>query len=426
MGLLQWILRKNPFKHSTPPHLPTTPDQQIWLPGSTEIQIVGETFHTDAIHAAQSVTPLDGALIAVLVPQPGRSPNSTRTAVYLQDRHVGHLSRDVAARVAPAIRSFSTAHGGRFVSCPAWIRTHSIGPQVVLTIDTDPLGLPAEAFETMPELAATLIRLLPRLDQPSPELTGMDAEARRKLSAWRSSEPNLRAIINRLANAHDPMVAQACLLLAQSIRYQAGRRDETLAAYIDALNYDRTNATVWEELTEYAAAAPHIPMLVDVFAKSPTVVRPALLPLLVAISDGHDRMGNLNLVKGPALRAALLKRAENQADQASIAYLAADAGHRAEMSGDLTAAAAAWRTAVTAGSTDAKVADRFTIWLVKQGEYAEAAHVLRQALTAPPAAVTVRQRLEKRLTRCEKPSPEKAADRTTGLDAAIAAPNPPW
>jgi Tfp pilus assembly protein PilF len=143
-------------------------------------------------------------------------------------------------------------------------------------------------------------------------------------------------------------------------------------------------------------------MLVDLLAKSPATVRPDLLPLLISISDGRDRMGNLNPAKGPVLRAALLHLAEEQRDRASIAHLTADAGHRAEKSGDLIAAVMAWRRAVTAGSTDAKVADRFTIWLVKQGEHAEAAHVLQQALTAAPTAVTVRERLEKRLARCEK------------------------
>ncbi|MCW2877797.1 MAG: hypothetical protein JWQ95_1897 [Sphaerisporangium sp.] len=402
MGLLNRLIRKNSLKYATPPHLRLTPDQLIWLPGLTEVQVAGETYHLDAIRAAQAGTQPDGTLIAVLVPEPGNRHDSNSVAVYVQGGHVGFLLSDVAARVAAAIRTFTAVQPGRFVSCPARIHTHPVGPQIVLMLDTAPVGLPSEAFETVPDLAATLIRLLPRLHQPAPALTGANAEARHKLNTWRSSETNLRSIIDRLARAKDPMVGEACLILAKTIRYQAGRRDDTLAAYVEALYYDRTNTDIWRELAEYTASAPHIPTLVDLFAKSPATVRPELLPLLVSISDGHDRVGKLDPAKGPVLRAALLELAEDQADQVSMAYLAADAGHRAEKTGDLPAAAMAWRAAVAAGSTDAKVADRFSTWLVKHGKYVEAAHVLRQALTTPPTAATLRERLEKRLARCEK------------------------
>ncbi|WP_084962959.1 hypothetical protein [Thermoactinospora rubra] len=253
-----------------------------------------------------------------------------------------------------------------------------------------------------PALARTLLRLLPKLDQPRPDLTGHNPEARKKLNNWRSSEANLRRIIDQLASAGDPTVARACWLLATTVRYQSGRRDDTLAAYVDALYYDRDNAELWHELLDYAAAAPYIPMLVELFKRMPRHVRPDLLGYFVAISDGRDRMGNLDPDHGHDLREALLLKAQAEGDLASVALLAGEEGRRAEQAGDLDSAVRFWRTATQAGSTDAAVADRFTIWLVQQGQYAEAAQVLRQALTTPPKSATVRQRLEKRLARCEK------------------------
>ncbi|MFG1975514.1 hypothetical protein ACGFJC_39805 [Nonomuraea fuscirosea] len=133
-----------------------------------------------------------------------------------------------------------------------------------------------------------------------------------------------------MAKANDPMGGEAGLVLAQTLRYRTGRRDDTLAAYVEALYYNRDNPDTWRELIEYASSAPHIPVLVDLFAISPLAVRPTLLAVLVSIADGRDRMRNLEPAKGPLLRATLLDLAENQADRVSIAYLAADAGHRAE------------------------------------------------------------------------------------------------
>ncbi|MEV4564343.1 HIRAN domain-containing protein [Nonomuraea sp. NPDC049419] len=204
----------------------------------------------------------DGGLIAVLVPEAPVLSGSNAVAVYVQDGHVGYLPSEVAARVGPRIRAFGSSQGGRFISCPARIHLHP------------------------------------------PQLAGVNVEARRKLGAWRSSESNLRFIIDQFAEAGDPTMGEACSLLAQTLRYQPGRRDETLIAYVDALYYRRLDADLWRDLIDYASPAPHIPMLTELFAISPSPVRPALLPLLVSISDGRDRMGHLDPAKGPRLRAA--------------------------------------------------------------------------------------------------------------------------
>jgi hypothetical protein len=63
-----------------------------------------------------------------------------------------------------------------------------------------------------------------------------------------------------------------------------------------------------------------------------------------------------------------------------------------------------WRRAVAAGSIDGKVADRFSIWLVKEHEY-EAAQVLRQALSAAQNSAELAERMRRRLARCQRSIP---------------------
>jgi Tfp pilus assembly protein PilF len=102
------------------------------------------------------------------------------------------------------------------------------------------------------------------------------------------------------------------------------------------------------------------------------------------------------------LRADLEKLAISQNDRGTVAVLAADVGRRAEKTDDMDTAIAAYRKAIAAGSTDAKVADRLSIWLVKQGLHAEAAAALTQALRQPPETASTRERLQKRLQRCQR------------------------
>lgn len=98
------------------------------LPGEVDVQVAGESFHSDAILAALSST---DSLTAVLVPEPD-SPHEHAVAVYLQGRHVGYLPHGVGGKVQPALLEFSRAQDGRPVSCPAVVHTHEVGHQVVL------------------------------------------------------------------------------------------------------------------------------------------------------------------------------------------------------------------------------------------------------------------------------------------------------
>ncbi|MER7134137.1 hypothetical protein [Streptosporangium saharense] len=253
-----------------------------------------------------------------------------------------------------------------------------------------------------PDFAVTLVRLLPRLDHPAPVLTGVDAEARKRFAAWRSSEKNLRGIADQFAQAGDPQVGQAWLTLARTVRYQSGRRDDTLDAYIRALYYNRSDADLWQELLDYASFAPHVPALAEVFSRVPFEVRPKLWGSFASVFNGYSRAGVEDPRNAEALQAALLRIAERQNDGVSIAHFNGVQATAAEKAGDFAAAVDAWRRAAATGKAEAPVADRFTIWLVKQGGYGEAAHILRQVLADPPQGKALRERLEKRLARCEK------------------------
>lgn len=397
--------------------------EHAWLPGRVEVQVAGESFHTAAIRRAQADVSLGSPLAAVFIPEPDNLHDSHAVAVYARDQHVGYLPRNVANRVQPALMAFSSVNGGQLVSCPAEIRWHDVGPQVVLWLDPAPLGIADEIFQVIPDLNATLIRLLRRLDDPVPALTGVDEQSRVELASveqlradtdadfdrgpedWPQVERAFRHLAEQLAKARDPFVAAAWLGVGRSTRYQGGHRDATLHALIEALYWDRGNVDAWRELIDFASSTPHVPTLRELFARVPFEARPAVLHSLLTISYGRDRLGMLNPAAGEELRAGLLELAESQGDTGSMALLAADAGSAAEKRGDRDTAAGWWRSAMTAGSTDQKVADRFSIWLIKRHEYDEAARVLRQALAGEPPSAEVTERLRRRLTRCERSLP---------------------
>ncbi len=404
------------------------PGQPVWLPGNVEVRVAGESFHVDAIRAAEQSRSPGSQLTAVLVPDPGNAHDSHAVEVHVNGEHVGFLLREVAARAQAAIVAFSLAHGGRRVSCPAEIRWRDVGPQVVLLLDPRPLGLRAEMLTAVPDMAVTIMRLLSRLDKPAPRLADVDAQARLALARaeaerqavdagfdrsrrdLRRVEDALRSLASRLAAGHDRSASDAWLSLARTVRYQSGRRDDTLTALIEALYWDRGNDQAWSELVDYASAAPHVPMLLALFAHVPPPSMPALVSQLLRISEGRDRLGRLNPAAGPQLRDGLLAIAEAQDSQATIAALTQYAGNAAAKSGDLDAATGYWRRAIAAGSTDAKMADKLSVWLASRHEYQEAARVLRQALKANPDSATVADRMRRRLARCEAgETPEEAS-----------------
>ena len=209
----------------------------------------------------------------------------------------------------------------------------------------------------------------------------------------------------RLARAGDPFVSAAWLGLGRTARYQRGRRDDTLSALIEALYSGRDNADAWSALVDLASAAPHVSTLLALYARMPFGTRAGVLQQLLSISEQRDRLGRLDSAHGDRLRKGLLELAESQRDSATVATLTGNAGLAAEKAGDLDAAVRWWRLAIAVGSTDAKVADRFSIWLVKDHAYQEAAQVLQQALSADPDSAEVAERMQRRLASRRRNSP---------------------
>lgn len=300
------------------------------------------------------------------------------------------------------------------------IRMHDVGPQVLLMLDPGPLGIPAEAFRIAPHFDAVLDRLIDRLDQPVPVLGGVSERARAALAAaesarvsteadydrgrraWQQVEREFRRVAGQLANDRDPLVSAAWLGVGRSTRYQKGRRDDTLQAFIEALYWNRSNADAWAELVDYASAAPHLPTLIGIYARIPFSIRPRVLPFFLTMSHGQDQLGRMDLVSGARLRTELLALAESEQDLGTVTQLTGEAGLAAEKASDLDTAVVWWRRAVAAGSTDEKVADRLSTWLVKQHEFREARAVLQQAMATLPQSPAVAERMRRRLERCER------------------------
>ena len=74
---------------------------------------------------------------------------------------------------------------------------HDVGPQVLLLLDPGPLGIPAEAFRIAPHLDVVLGRLIDRLDQPVPMLSGVSERARAALAAAESARVRTEADYDR-------------------------------------------------------------------------------------------------------------------------------------------------------------------------------------------------------------------------------------
>ncbi|GIG71141.1 hypothetical protein [Phytomonospora endophytica] len=415
----------------TPSRLPQLVAPPAWLPGRTQVDVVGESFRQDSIQRAVRDREPNGLLIGVLVPAPPFAEYPEAVAVYVQTHHVGYLAKDIARQVHPMLLRFALANSGRLPACPAQVEDSDLGLWVTLSIDPAPLGLSPELFGSSTTIAAVLDGLLHRLDQPQPYLSGLhpaaraalevaersceevDADYDRSPKAWPRLERNVRGILDELIKASDPWISRAWLALARTTRYQKGRRDDTLRAYVESVYCDRSGAEAARELLAYVAIAPTVPMFVSLYRRLPPALRVAVLPTLLGVSRGYDRYGNMDPGEGELLRSALATLATDEGDNGTLAALAADAGLRAEKGGDLRTAVARYREAVAAGSTDPGVADRYSIWLVKEGDFAEAAAVLRQALAVPDQSGTRRERMAKRLNRCARSAGDVGSQRVT-------------
>lgn len=320
----------------------TTVVQAVWLPGPTEVEVVGETFYAAAIREAERSVQPSGELTALLVPEPDNPHDPWAVAVYLEGRKAGHLPASVARKVQPALLAFVAARGGKHAACPGIVRWHDVGPQVTVLLDTDPLGLSPHVFDHIPDLDQVLMRTLRILDLLRPLANGCDLAAREKLVAaealrlaidadweckpdtWPHAEHAFRDVARELESAGDPLVSDAWTGVAQSVRYQKGRRNDWISAAVAALYWNRSNERAWAELVDLAAAAPHIPTMLELFRRVPVDSRPSVLSALIRISRGHDRLGNMWPDAGERLRAQLLAFVQNDGDTVSTAKLIRD------------------------------------------------------------------------------------------------------
>jgi hypothetical protein len=327
--------------------VPPARPEPAWLPGDVEVQLAGPTFHTEAIREADRLGQPGALHAAVLIPEPENPHDHNAIAVFVSGFQVGYLSRQIAGTVQPALIAFTAANSGRNVACPARILWRQIDnqpiPQVILSLDPAPLGLPPEAFDHVPELDRIIQQHLRRLDVAAPAMTGCDPDARSLLAAaeaqrsqaeadygrsatrWPEVERAFLHVIPRLEEARDPLVADGWAGLACSVRYQKGRRDDWLTAAVTALYWDRSNKAAWTELVDLACAAPHVPTLLDLFRRVPADARPPVLSQLISLSHGHDRLGNMRPAQGERLRAGLTAIAETEGDTPTIRKLSADA-----------------------------------------------------------------------------------------------------
>jgi hypothetical protein len=407
---------------STYPSIEPAPSSTapVWLPGDVEVQIAGESFHTRAIQAAQFEGSLGGGITAVLRTEPENPHSDHAVAVHLRGRHAGYIPHAISGQVHAALVAFAAANNGRTVACPADVHTHDVGPQVILRLNPAPLGLSAELFDTTPDLARVLGGLLHCLDVPVPPHTEPEADGLLLLAeaqeacqragddfdrgprTWPRVEQAFRLAAGALSAKAGPAASRAWLGIAHARRFQRGRRDDTLIAYVEALRLDRAHTEAWCQLLDYASVAPHVPTLRELFARASQVCRPPMLHRLLAMSHQADRFARLTPAQGERLRAALLTLAHSDGDDVCVALLYADEGMRAEKSDRLSDAVTAWRRAVLAGSTDPRLADRLSVWLTKNRHYAEAEALLDRALREPPENNALRERLTRRLARCRR------------------------
>jgi hypothetical protein len=310
-----------------------------WLPGATEVHVVGERFYADAVRAVQLGSQSGDDLKGMLVPEPDNPDDHDAVAVYLEGRRVGHLAASICPLVQPALFAFSRSHNGHFIACPGRIYQLGVGPEVVLFLDTEPLGLAPEIFDHVPDLDRVLLQMIEKLDLRAPQMTGCDPAARQALAAadalwaeidadferspkaWPRAEDAFRDVARRLENAGDPLVSDAWAGVARSVRYQKGRRDDRIAAAVIALYWNRSNKEAWAELFDLASAAPHVPTLLELFRRVPADARPAQLTKLIALSRGRDRLGNMRPEPGGQLRGGLIVIAEADNDKPSIRKL---------------------------------------------------------------------------------------------------------
>jgi stress response protein SCP2/tetratricopeptide (TPR) repeat protein len=220
--------------------------------------------------------------------------------------------------------------------------------------------------------------------------------------------PETRAVLERmyLRAVHaldaegDPALGTAWLGLATLRRYQKGRREDALEAFDAALTASPNEIAVWDAYLDYITYAASAASLTGIVQRMPAAVRVQMLWLVVSVARGTDRWGTMSFEEQKSFTADLPGLLERLSDNASLGAFLSDIALREYRDGSHDRARDLMRRAVATGHPSPACVDRLTIDLVKQGEKAEAAVILRDVLERPIPSDSLRLRMAKRLARC--------------------------
>jgi len=224
------------------------------------------------------------------------------------------------------------------------------------------------------------------------------------------------------AESH-PDRAVAWLGVATVRRYQKGRRADTLTAF-EALTADPDRIPVWDAYFDYITYAVSAAALLAIVERMPAPIRARNLSAVMAVAHGTDRWGTMSPDDQQQFRTALPGLLDALDDRPSLgALLSADAMHEYRH-GSHPEAHRLMRGAIATGHPTPACVDRLTIDLVKLGEKAEAASILRDALTRPVPSDSTRNRMAKRLARCTTAAPQEPANvDEPGIDTPLPRPH---
>lgn len=97
------------------PELPAGAGVEWTNGGGHLLDVVGESFYTDALEQIVTVRDVDGkgrcTAPAVLVRQPENPYDANAVAVFIDGKQVGHMPATTAAKLAPVIDAFMTRNG---------------------------------------------------------------------------------------------------------------------------------------------------------------------------------------------------------------------------------------------------------------------------------------------------------------------------
>ncbi len=159
---------------------------------------------------------------------------------------------------------------------------------------------------------------------------------------------------------------------------------------------------VWLAYLDYVTYGVSAVFLLGIVRRVPAAVRPAVMPRIMAVCRGRDRWSTMPDLDQSRFQAELPALLEALDDQVCLGGLYSESGLAEHRSGSHDAALVIMRRAVATGHPTLACVDRVTIDLMKLGELHESHAILTRALADTIASDSLRDRLDKRLSRCER------------------------